>query len=171
MKSVSNPPRIGKIARLPWSVRNALNRRMMDGVEGSRLLEWLNAQVNVREVLRDEFASRPVTKQNLSEWRRGGYQDWLRQQSVCGVIRALAEQAASLDEATGGARLSDRLAGVFSAEMAVIAEKMLDQTRDGDLSERWRTLRELLHETAKLRRGDHHATRLELDRQRQAAKF
>src|ERR1700677_4746361 len=85
--------RTGKIARLPRTIRDALNLRLMDGMEGGRLLAWLNAQVEVQEVLRNDFASIPVSRQNLSQWRLGGYQDWLRQQETCERVRLLSEKS------------------------------------------------------------------------------
>jgi len=35
--------RNGKIARLPCSIRDLLNRRLHDGESGKSLVDWLNA--------------------------------------------------------------------------------------------------------------------------------
>ena len=70
--------RNGKIARLPWSIRNELNRRLRDGEEGKRLVEWLNSLPEVQEALQEHFGGRPINEQNLSEWKQGGYEDCLR---------------------------------------------------------------------------------------------
>ena len=43
--------RNGKIARLPRVVRDELNRRLEDGEQGARLVEWLNAREDVQAVL------------------------------------------------------------------------------------------------------------------------
>ena len=63
---VSSPtmtlPRKGKIGRLPLTVREQLNLRIADGVETTPLLAWLNAQVETQEILRRDFASRPVPR-------------------------------------------------------------------------------------------------------------
>ncbi len=159
-----NKSRTGKIARLPCAIRDALNRRIMDGTEGIRLLAWLNAQVEVQEVLRRDFASIPVSKQNLSQWRLGGYQDWLRRHEACERVRELTEKACALDGATGNARLSDTLATVLSAELADIATTLLKETYNP--SERSKLLQSLIHEAAVLRRGDHTAGRLNLEYER-----
>ena len=71
-----NTTRIGKIARLPKDLREQLNRRLQDGEPGKRLLDWLNALPRIQEILAAQFGGRSITKQNLSEWRRGGYLDW-----------------------------------------------------------------------------------------------
>ncbi|HEV7925331.1 MAG TPA: hypothetical protein VGR14_08255 [Verrucomicrobiae bacterium] len=69
--------RNGKVARLPLAVRLQLNERLRDGHSGALLLEWLNGLFEVQCVLEREQAS-PITKQNLSEWRKGGFLEWLR---------------------------------------------------------------------------------------------
>ena len=91
--------RTGKIARLPRSIRDELNQRLTDGEAGPQLVTWLNGRPAVQEAMEEHFNSRPVTEQNLSEWRQGGYEDWLRQEEACGRIRSLAVQAESLGQA------------------------------------------------------------------------
>ena len=65
--------RHGKIARLPKIIREQLNRRLENGWRGAKLLKWLNALPEVKEVLCEEFQGRAVSEQNLSQWREGGY--------------------------------------------------------------------------------------------------
>jgi hypothetical protein len=156
--------RTGKIARLPCAVRDALNRRLMDGMEGGRLLAWLNAQFEVREVLRRDFASVPVSRQNLSQWRLGGYQDWLRRQEACERIRAFTEKACALTDAAGNVRLSDRLAALLTAQLAEVATALLEATADP--VERWKLLQPLIREVGRLRHGDHSAGWLNLESER-----
>src|SRR5476649_1646779 len=71
----------GKIASLPKGVRDALNRRLDDGEPGPRILAWLNALPEVQRVLKDaRFRGVPVSENNLSNWRLGGYVRWQRYQ-------------------------------------------------------------------------------------------
>jgi len=42
--------RIGKIARLPRSIRTTLNNRIEDGEPGTKLVQWLNSLDEVKEV-------------------------------------------------------------------------------------------------------------------------
>ena len=84
-----NITRNGKIARLPHAVREQLNNRMHDGEEGKKLVAWLNALPAVRAVVKAEFGGRPVRAQNLSEWKQGGYRDWLAQQEAIAVAGRL----------------------------------------------------------------------------------
>jgi len=158
-------PRKGKIGRLPLSVREQLNLRIADGVETTPLLAWLNAQVDTQEILRRDFASRPVTPQNLSEWRQGGFQDWLRAQRTLDLARDMAEQADSLDKIMGAERYSERLSTIMAAQLAQIAIPLMEET--GDLKQRWTNTRQVLKELARLRHSDYLATKVKLTAQKQ----
>ena len=69
--------RNGKIARMSQAVREELNLRLERSEPSPQLLAWLNALPEVREFLQKEYDGEPVSKQNLSRWHLGGYQDWL----------------------------------------------------------------------------------------------
>src|SRR5208283_1230397 len=109
--------RNGKIARLPRVIRDELNRRLQDGEPGVRLVEWLNRLPEVQAVLAREFGSRPINEQNLSEWKAGGYRDWLARQEALSQARELAADAKELTAATDG-KLTDHLATVLAARYA-----------------------------------------------------
>ena len=91
----------GKIGRLSADLREQLNQRLADGETGDPLLEWLNALPAVRDMLCREFAGHPITQQNLSNWRVGGYQHWLQRQERHQLIQQLAQ-----DIQTDGVALS-----------------------------------------------------------------
>ena len=85
--------RPGKIARLPHDLRAQINSRLQDGADGPRLLLWLNGLPQVREILARDFHARPVNQQNLSNWRLGGYQEWLAHQDLLALAVQLANRA------------------------------------------------------------------------------
>jgi hypothetical protein len=89
--------RTGKIARLPGPVREALNRHLHNGALGRELVPWLNAQPEVQHILAARFAGRPITEDNLSEWRHGGFQDWLLQEERRVRLRELSDQCPESD--------------------------------------------------------------------------
>src|SRR5438128_22041 len=101
--------RNGKIARLPREVRDLLNRRLQDGEPGTKLVDWLNDQTDVQAVLAAEFEGRAISEQNLSEWKAGGYRDWLAQQEALEMIGRLSADTAELKEASREL-LTDKLA-------------------------------------------------------------
>src|SRR4051812_31209412 len=74
--------RLGKIARLPASIREQINQQLFNGLQGKQIIAWLNPLPEVQRVITEQFAGVPVSDNNLSEWRRGGYQDWLRQREA-----------------------------------------------------------------------------------------
>src|SRR6266446_1219578 len=86
MKIMNNPfassARNGKIARLPHNLRDQINRRLRDNEPGKMILSWLNSMPEVKTILTVQFDSRPINKQNLSEWRLGGFLDWLTRQEA-----------------------------------------------------------------------------------------
>jgi hypothetical protein len=85
--------RNGKIARLPLEIREQLNTRLADGEPGNRLVEWLNSNPDVMKVMAEQFDGRPINENNLSEWRAGGYEEWLTLHSFLDETRVLSENA------------------------------------------------------------------------------
>jgi hypothetical protein len=52
--------RKGKIARMPQSIREQINRRLQNGEEGKQIAEWVNALPDVIAVLSAEFDGQPT---------------------------------------------------------------------------------------------------------------
>jgi hypothetical protein len=90
--------RIGKIAQLPKLIRDELNQRLQNGKQGPDLLKWLNAIPETKALLAEKFAAVPISKQNLSEWRQGGYEEWSRHQERELRIQRLTEYGVSLKQ-------------------------------------------------------------------------
>jgi hypothetical protein len=156
-----NVTRNGKIARLPRDIREHLNRRLQDGEQGKHLVEWLNELPQVRRVLAEEFGGKPLREQNISEWRKGGYRDWLAQQEALDMVKRVTADA---DELQPGATepLTEKLAPWLVARYFVAAKTLL--TENGRMD--WKVLRELCNDVVALRRGDQNAEWLRLDRER-----
>ena len=158
--------RNGKIARLPREMREQLNRRLQDGEPGNRLVEWLNGLPGTQRVLTEEFQGREISEQNLSEWKHGGYRDWLARQETLAHARELAGEAVELTEAVEGS-LTDHLAVVLSARYAQLVAGWNGETSE-EFRRKARVLRTLCQDIVELRRGDHSAARLKLEQERLA---
>lgn len=158
-----NLTRNGKIARLPRAVRERLNHRLQEGEQGKKLVAWLNGLPEVRAVVAAEFAGKPIREQNLSEWRQGGYRDWLAQQEAMEVAERLGEDAVAW-ATEGRPPLTETLALWLAARYAVATRRVAE----ADGPEGWRLLREMSGDIVELRRGDHSAQRLVLERERVA---
>ena len=62
-----NHRRTGKIARLPEDIRNRVNELLDDGVDYPHIIDYLTQ------------AGYPgIYPKNLSNWKDGGYEDWLK---------------------------------------------------------------------------------------------
>src|SRR5277367_6782854 len=105
--------RNGKIARLPREIREELNRRLQNGEQGIPLLAWLNARPEVSALLARDFDGSAVSKQNLCEWRAGGFAEWQARQETLAQARELAADAHEITTATDG-KLTDHLATVLA---------------------------------------------------------
>src|SRR5215212_5395551 len=108
--------RVGKIARLAYKTREQLNLRMLNGELGPPLLKWLNELPDTKETFDEFFGGKPVTKQNLSEWRHGGYQDWLRHQHRQERFQQMNEQGEELQGDEGAGNLFENFSRLVLAE-------------------------------------------------------
>ena len=166
MPSFAIQTRNGKIARLPQVIREQLNRRLDDGEPGGGLLEWLNALPAVLAVLAAEFSGSRINAQNLSNWRKGGYQHWQKQQERRANVRQLTEDAEELAADAGGMETSHYLSAVLVAELAESARDSLATLTDP--AERCARMQEFLNTLARVRRQDNLAGRLAIERERRA---
>jgi hypothetical protein len=159
-----NTTRIGKIARLPKHIRDELGRRLEDGEPGRELVKWLNGLPGVQRVLKEQFDGRPVTEQNLSEWKQGGHPEWLRQEKSRSLVASVTEQAEDLGDASDGQEISDLFASVLAAELTQMAMALLEKETDPE--KRWKIICEVHRELSQLRRDDHRAVRNFIKRKR-----
>jgi hypothetical protein len=156
--------RNGKIARLPCWIRDQLNCRLQNGEQGVKLLKWLNGLPEVREVLDDDFGGRAINEQNLSEWKQGGFEDWLRHQDTRAWVRARADESGDLEEDAGDLSVADLL----SAPLAVALGHWMHELTAGapnDPGQR-KELLAVARELTELRRSNHTAERLRIDNER-----
>jgi hypothetical protein len=155
--------RLGEIARLPREIREQLNVRLSNGDVGRQLVEWLNGLPESQAMLAAQFDGRPINEQNLTEWKQGGYEDWLRHQEDCAQARLLTEHARELEKEAGEIRLEDRLA----APMALALARLIREAdKAPGVAEKQKALLNVARELAQLRRGSHEAERVRLERER-----
>lgn len=154
--------RNGKIARLPKVIREQLNQRLADGEAGEMLLEWLHAQPEVLEVLMRDFEGRPILKQNLSDWRRGGFRDWEARQERIETVQRIAEEADDIELAA--AELPGRLSAIVAERFASLIATTAS-VKDWSKPRLRAQLMELCEGIATLRRFDQGAARLKLERE------
>lgn len=152
-----NISRRGKIARLPEAIRAEVNRRLDDGVEGKKVVAWLNALPEVQAIVATEFAGRLLSEQNLSQWRKGGYQDWLREGELRDVLQQMSleiQQAPTTEGAPPAEIVAQWVAARYALAMRELRKLPPEKV--------WPRLRALCADVSTLRRGEHAAQRLAL---------
>jgi hypothetical protein len=110
---------VGKIARLPNDIREQLNQRLLDGWLIAKILSWLNGLPPVREILAAQFDAAPINKQNLSNWRQTGYQDWLKEWKSIARIERASKYASKITRA-GRGKIAAGAATVISGQILEI---------------------------------------------------
>jgi hypothetical protein len=154
--------RNGKIARLPLDIRDQLNTRLADGEPGNRLVEWLNSNPAVMLVMAEQFDGRPINENNLSEWRQGGYEEWLTLQSFLDESRILSENSGQVTD-TG--ITSEHLHIVLLAHHAHLLQNF-GIMPEIEFSNKVEALRKLTASIMNMRRSELNAARLQLQRER-----
>ena len=157
--------RTGKIARLPQTIRDQLNARLHDGEPATSLVPWLNGLPEVQAVLAAHFGGRPINEPNLSDWKQGGYADWLRHQEACAWFGAVREESSGLQKVAGE---DNPLATILAAPLAVALGRSLQQlaARPPDDPSQLTALLELARELTRLRRCDLAEKRQHIDDER-----
>ena len=90
----ANPRRNGKIARLPRETRDMINRMLDDGLPYPVIIDELGE------------AGEGLNAQNLTNWKQGGYQDYLKVQALIEKIKAQTETAMDILRQTGDIDIS-----------------------------------------------------------------
>ena len=148
--------RNGKIARLPRSIRNELNERLERSEPGPKILAWLNALPEVKKIVQNDFAGVPISKQNLSEWRQGGFEEWRARLDLCEDARDLTELAGEMDDKDSDMVLADDVAQVLAARFGSLIANW-----NGEVDEKFeaksRVLNRLCRSVVQLQRGMHRA--------------
>ena len=138
--------RTGKIAQLPKLIRDDLNQRLQNGKQGPELLRWLNSLPETQDLLAAKFDNQPINRQNLCEWRHGGYEDWLRHQDRELRIQRVAEEGSDLADREGDADLYENTSRIAIAEL--MAD--LDDLHQLKGEARWNRLRALTRELSRM---------------------
>ena len=118
--------RTGKIARIPTVIRDEVCERLRDGQGAPEILPWLNALPEVQAKMKALFKGEPVNAENLSAWRSGGFEDWLKDQYEVEKIQKIGEFSLKVARASGGNMSEGMLAimaGKIQAAIGTLAEE------------------------------------------------
>jgi hypothetical protein len=152
----------GKIANLPAKIRDELNYRIADGDPGNELVEWLNSNPEVVRVIGERFDGTPISEQNLSEWRKRGYQKWLAHRNMFDESNALGDNAEVIAE-TGID--CDKLLLTLTAAYAEAIQNWI-VTPCEQMTYKLAVYKNLTNGVIALRRAEIQKVRLEIERER-----
>ncbi len=164
--------RNGKNAKLPRALRDQINRAFDAGQSAVSIARELNKIPEVKAMLEAHFEGRPISPQNLSEWKGGGYRDWqLRQE----LILQHQEFAANLHELSQTAEgMANSLFHMLLLDYARLMKNKDHETPE-DFEKKRKALSNQLQDITKLQRCDIQARnvevqegRLERDREKTA---
>jgi hypothetical protein len=136
--------RKGKIARLPHTVREELNARLHDNQDGTRILKWVNESQELR-------GAAAISPQNLSEWRAGGFADWMEKQDKVERTKQLAEYCLRIGAAGGGSM--DLPAAIAGGQIMEVLEEFDPTTLKALLADKPETWLDILDKVASLQRA------------------
>ncbi|MDR3403372.1 MAG: hypothetical protein P4L99_12815 [Chthoniobacter sp.] len=160
---MSNPNRCGKIARLPKPIREEINQRLQAGATAKSLVPWLNGLPEVQALVAAEFDGHPVSVHNLSQWKNGGYQDWLRFQEALILAEHLYERGEEL-KAIGKERMPmSEVLTLWQTTRLVMSTREIE-SMEGEAA--WRRQRQMCDDLMKMRRAEHREQQLQLERER-----
>src|SRR5262245_52136524 len=97
--------RTGKVARLPKEMRDQLNQMILDGVPFGKIISNLG-----------ESASH-LNEDNITNWKKGGYQDWLLDLERKQALSATREAALDLVKEKAGATVQDAGRTIAAAQL------------------------------------------------------
>jgi hypothetical protein len=155
--------RRGKIARLPQSIREQINRRFENGEKAQHIAVWLNTLPEVASLLAAEFDGQPLNQNNLSNWKLGGYRDWLAEQAARESALQFQTEALQLSQ-NGGLQLADQLALCLTARFAAALRNACSD--DDDPAQTLEELRRLRRDLVALRKGNHDEQWVKIQREK-----
>jgi hypothetical protein len=166
--SPASTARCGKVARLPIQIRDALNRRLENNEPAGAILPWLNSLPETKQVLAAQFQNAPITPQNLSEWRQGGFREWLLRRELTQHAESLDETAVQVKGRLQPQALADNLATVLAARYAALLNSW-DGSVTPEFESQLRILRALSHDIVQLQKSLHRAAEQNLKLERDIA--
>ena len=149
----------GKIGRLPKSIQEQVNRRLDNREKGHHVVAWLNSLPEVQAILASEFNGKPIREQNLSQWRKHGYQQWTWRQEA----QSMAAEIGNLPVA-GTAPLSDQMATWVSVRYLRTVRALVENKTKDEAA--LKILRSFSRDVVALRRGDQGSARLKMQQDR-----
>ena len=141
-----------------------MNLRLYNGQEGKLVVDWLNGSPLVQQVLAEGFGGKPISEQNLSEWRQGGYVEWEARKGLLTEAKDMVDYGEAMEDCATD-EFVEKLTLVVSARYASLVMRW-DGEPTEEVKERLAVLGKLSKDVLALQRGSHRAVRLAMAEER-----
>jgi hypothetical protein len=155
--------RNGKIAHLPRALRDRINLALYNRCPAKELARALNQLPEVQAVMAQYFDGRPLKRQNIDEWKHGGYRDWLHHRQILEQKRELTADARDLSGTADG--LPDSLFGMLTLDYAHLMMNGDKETPE-EFEKRRKKLSLVSQDIVRIRRSDLQARRVQVQETR-----
>src|SRR5208283_4114913 len=108
------------------------------------------------------FAGVPISPQNLSQWRQGGFQEWLARRDLCDDAREVRHLSDEMENGDSQSILADDAAVVLAARFGSLIAHWNGEV-DEQFEARARILNGLCRSVVQLQRGMHRSIRENYD--------
>lgn len=119
--------RTGKIARLPKVLRDAVNLALQDGATAARVIDIITVAKAHGAVNGDGSEVEIPNDQNVTNWREGGYQDWMKENQRLDDMRAKREFALRIVSENEGGKIHE-------AGLNLAASQIFELLQDFDVT-------------------------------------
>jgi hypothetical protein len=135
--------RTGKIARLPKTLRDSVNLALQDGATAQRVMQLITEAKASGATNGDGTEIEIPNDQNLTNWREGGYADWLKENERLNDMRAKREFALRIVSENEGGKIHE-------AGLNLAASQIFELLQDFDVAAMKEKLAENPEEFSKL---------------------
>ncbi len=139
---------------------------MDNGEDGAELLAWLNGLEDAQELVKEHFEGVGINKQNLSEWRQGGFREWQLREEMLGQVEGLRESGDELAGMLEGVSLAGMLGRVLAVRYAGLLNTWNGEP-DEKMEAQLRVLRGMVKDVALLQRTLERAERWQRESERE----
>lgn len=119
--------RTGKIARLPKTLRDAVNLALQDGATANAIIKIVTDAKEHGATNGDGSEIEIPNDQNITNWRDGGYADWLKENTRLDDMRAKREFALRIVSENEGGKIHE-------AGLNLAASQIFELLQDFDVS-------------------------------------
>ena len=127
--------RTGKIARLKKAHRDQVNTMLLDGASAESVIRFIGKLVAAGETDADGEAIQLPNDQNITNWREGGYADWLKERQRLDDMRSKREFALEIVKLNEGGKIHEAGLNLAASQIFELLQDFDVQTLKNQLAD------------------------------------